>query len=470
MADEQNLRGQFAQEGCNQSGGERFGGSAGQGCGKRGRNGNGKRRGMKNCLVFCCVAVLVVCVAVFMFNIPFAKISNFCEGGMVTSSELSEIEQGGVFGPFVSARVKNKTLSTACGENGAKSESGKKVSAGTKKTNFEPEIEFRLFNLIPIKTQKVHLLEQNKVLVSGSAVGLVLKTNGVLVVGSSPVATPEGEVDICKTGDIKIGDTILQIENETVENVSNISKIVNKEKNKGRDLTVKLVRNSKAMDVRVKPCYDIKDENYKLGIWARDDASGIGTLTYVTDGNRFGALGHPICDSDTKKQIDLKEGKLYNCSILGVNKGVSGTPGEIKGLFMQGKNEQGVVEKNNNYGVFGTVASGSDLLKSAKEYEIGGRLSVKPGKAQIRCSIDGTKIECFDIEIIKTNFQNHSNDKSMVIRVADPDLIARTGGIVQGMSGSPIIQNGKLVGAVTHVFISDPTKGFGVYIDWMLGQ
>ena len=440
-----------------------------QGFGKKGNEKN-KKWGVKGCLVFCCIVVMVFCVTVFLFNIPFSKISNFCNGGMVTSSELVEIERGGVFGPFVSARVKNKTLSTACGDVDVKSENGEKIFAGTKKANFEREIEFKLFNLIPIKTQKVHLLEQNKVLVSGSAVGLVLKTNGVLVVGSSPVATPEGEVDICKTADIKVGDTILQIENETIENVSNISKIVNKEKNIGRELTIKLVRNSRTMDVRVKPCYDIKDENYKLGIWARDDASGIGTLTYVADGNRFGALGHPICDSDTKKQIDLKEGKLYSCSILGVNKGISGVPGEIKGLFMQGKNEQGVVEKNNNYGVFGTVTSESDLLKSAKEYEIGGRLSVKPGKAQIRCSIDGTKIECFDIEIIKTNFQNHSNDKSMVIRVTDPNLIARTGGIVQGMSGSPIIQNGKLVGAVTHVFISDPTKGFGVYIDWMLGQ
>ncbi|MGN0798354.1 MAG: SpoIVB peptidase [Christensenellales bacterium] len=435
------------------------------------KNNSCAKRRVRNCLVFWLIMLILVCASVVLFNVPFAKISSFCEGGLITSSELEQVERGEIFGPFVSARVKNKTISTFGDDNKIKGEqNNSNVSLGTKKIDFEPEIEFKLFNLIPIKTQKVHLLEQNKVLVSGSAVGLVLKTNGVLVVGSSPVSTPDGERDICMDGDIKVGDTILQIENETVENVANISKIVNKEKNRGKDLNVKLVRNNKTIDVRVKPCYDIKEENYKLGIWARDDASGIGTLTYITDGNRFGSLGHPICDSDTKKQIDLKEGKLYNCSILGVNKGISGSPGEIKGLFMQGKNEQGVVEKNNNYGVFGTVSAGSNLIKACKEYEIGGRLSVKPGKAQIRCCIDGSKIECFDIEIIKTNFQNHSNDKSMVIRVTDPDLIARTGGIVQGMSGSPIIQNNKIVGAVTHVFISDPTKGFGVYIDWMLGQ
>ncbi len=430
------------------------------------------KRRVRNCLAFCLIILLIVSASIVLFNVPFAKISNFCEGGMITISELEQVERGEVFGPFVFAHIKNKTITAFGDDNKIKGEQNNSIkdSLGTKKVDFEPVIEFKLFNLIPIKTQKIHLLEQNKVLVSGSAVGLVLRTNGVLVVGSSPVSTPDGERDICMDGDIKVGDTILQIENETVDSVANIAKIVNKEKNRGKDLNVKLVRNNRTMDVRVKPCYDIKEENYKLGIWARDDASGIGTLTYITDGNRFGSLGHPICDSDTKKQIDLKEGKLYNCSILGVNKGLSGSPGEIKGLFMQGKNEQGVVEKNNNYGVFGTVSADSNLIKVCKEYEIGGRLSVKPGKAQIRCCIDGSKIECFDIEIIKTNFQNHSNDKSMVIRITDQDLISRTGGIVQGMSGSPIIQDNKIVGAVTHVFICDPTKGFGVYIDWMLGQ
>ena len=149
---------------------------------------------------------------------------------------------------------------------------------------------------------------------------------------------------------------------------------------------------------------------------------------------------------------------------------MSGNPGELKGLFMQGKNMQGVVEKNNNYGVFGTIYNDSNFLKKYDEIEIGSRLSVKPGKAQIRCCLDGTNVETFDIEIVKTNYQNYSNGKSMVLRVIDKDLISRTGGIVQGMSGSPIIQNGKLVGAVTHVFVNDPTKGFGVYIDWMLNE
>jgi stage IV sporulation protein B len=400
-------------------------------------------------------AVVAVCFVVF--QIPFQRINDFCSSTFLTQSELAQIETTDYFGPFLKLRVKNDELIKAS-------------STQLETFDFEPEIEFRLFNLIPIKNQRVKILKTDSVLAGGCAIGLVLKTNGVLVVGSSPVSTVRGEKDVLDDNILQVGDVITQIENETVSDGQSISKIVNEEKNRNKELEVKLVRKNKEVVTRVKPCYDIKSENYKLGVWVRDDASGIGTLTFVNKNNRFGALGHPICDSDTRTKINLKDGKVYNCSVLGVNKGSAGYPGEIKGLFMQGKNEQGVIEKNNDYGVFGSLNEDSTILSSLKEMEVGSRLSVKPGKAQICCCINGTNIETFDIEIIKTNYQNYSNDKSMVIRVTDEDLIKRTGGIVQGMSGSPIIQNGKIVGAVTHVFVSDSTKGFGVYIDWMLNQ
>ena len=405
---------------------------------------------------FILIILVIGILTCILLNIPFSKINLLSDCAFITSNELSEIEKEGFFGPFVCARIKEDSVVNTIKQN--------------ENEIYEPEIEFRLFNLIPIKFQKIKMIRSNKVLASGAAIGLVLKTDGVLIVGSSFVTTVDGERDVLDENILKIGDVIKQIENETVENVSSISRIINEEKNQDRELEIKLIRKNKELTARVKPCYDVKSQDYKLGIWVRDDASGIGTLTYIGDNNRFGALGHPICDSDTKSKISLKEGKVYNCSILGVNKGTSGNPGEIKGLFMQGKNEQGVVEKNNDYGVFGNINDGSVLFSNTQEYEIGGRLSVKPGKAQIRCCIDGTHVETFDIEIIKTNFQNYSNDKSMVIRVIDEDLLNRTGGIVQGMSGSPIIQDNKIVGAVTHVFVSDPSKGFGVYIDWMLNQ
>lgn len=406
------------------------------------------------------VILTVLCIVGFVCcNIPFFKIADFSNNAYITFSELQNLQTGNVFGPFVSVSVKDESKTANV-----------TLSNLERKLSYEPEIQLRLFNLIPIKTQKVKIIQDDKVLVGGCAVGLVLKTEGVMVVGSSPVTTTEGEVDVFEQNALKMGDIITQIENETVDNVSCISKIINKPDNIKRELTIKGKRKNKDFEVKLKPCYDVKSQNYKLGVWVRDDASGIGTLTYINSNNRFGALGHPICDSDTKSVISLKEGEVYNCTVLGANKGISGNPGELKGLFMQGKNLQGVVEKNSPYGVFGTIYNDSNLLKNYQEIEVGSRLSVKPGKAQIRCCLDGNKIETFDIEIIKTNYQNYSNGKSMVLRVTDKDLIARTGGIVQGMSGSPIIQDGKLVGAVTHVFVNDPTKGFGVYIDWMLNE
>lgn len=402
--------------------------------------------------------VFFIIILIVSLNIPFAKIIDFTNNAYLTTSDLKEINKNKIFGPFIKVVLKDdKVIETYSNQVDFNSD-------------YQPEVEFRLFNLIPIKTQKIKLIKDDKVLVGGVAIGLVLKTEGVLIVGSSSVSTLEGDRDVLTENKLFIGDVITQIENETVEDVSSVSKIINKEENRNKELLIKGIRKNKEFTTKFKPCYDVKSETYKLGVWVRDDASGVGTLTFINSNNRFGALGHPICDSDTKTPIGLKDGKVYNCSILGVNKGSSGSPGEIRGLFMQGKNEQGVVEKNNTYGVFGEINSDSLLLKDLKAMEVGSRVMVKPGKAQIRCCIEGTKIETFDIEIIKTNYQNYSNDKSMVIRVVDEDLIKRTGGIVQGMSGSPIIQNNKIVGAVTHVFVNDPTKGFGVYIDWMLNQ
>ncbi len=404
--------------------------------------------------------LLFLGVVLFVFlNIPINKLSGFINNSFVTNTELNYVKSNNYFGPFIKIEVIDENKITV--DNLAKDD---------EKANSVYEIKFKLFDLIPIKTKKINIIKENKVILGGNTIGLVLKMDGVLIVGSSPVVTDDGEVDMLEANNLKVGDTIFQIEDETINDISSISKIVNKEENKNKELRIKGKRNGVDFETKIKPLYDLNSKDYKLGFWVRDDASGIGTLTYINSKNRFGALGHPICDSDTKSIISVKEGKLYNCSVLGVEKGVSGDPGELKGMFMQGKNEQGVVEKNNNYGVFGFVNNESGFLKNYEEVEAGSRIFVKPGKAKIRCCLDGTNLETFDIEIIKTNYQNFSNSKSMVVRVTDKNLIERTGGIVQGMSGSPIIQDGKLIGAITHVFVNDPTKGFGVYIDWMLEQ
>ena len=395
-------------------------------------------------LLFCFIIVLIS-------NIPIYKIATFPNNVLFFADDIEFVNENKIFGDYVTVSLNND-------KNTLEIE------------NSEPVIEFKLFNLIPIKKRKIRVLDSKKIYAGGMPVGLVLNSKGVIVVGASPVTTFDGEYNAEKDGVLKIGDIILEINNTEVLTTDDVSLIINKKENKDKELFVKVLRDSKEIVLETKPIYDIRSDIYRLGVWVKDDASGIGTLTFVDSNLRFGALGHPICDNDTKTIINIRDGKLYNCSVMGVNKSKGGVPGEIRGLFLEGKDEQGYIEKNNEFGVFGELSKDSSLIELTEEYEIGGRLTVKPGKAQIRCCVDGENIKMYDIEIIKTNYQNYSNDKSMVIRVTDLDLINKTGGIVQGMSGSPIIQNGRLVGAVTHVFVNDPTKGFGVYLDWMYGE
>ena len=198
---------------------------------------------------------------------------------------------------------------------------------------------------------------------------------------------------------------------------------------------------------------------------------GVGTLTFYNDTTkRFGSLGHAITNSSNKNNIEIAEGDIYNCRVIGVKVGYNGVAGELLGTFSLNQESIGNVDKNCDFGVYGYITNEKSIINNKIPIELGGRVSVKPGKAKILSCIDGENIEEFDIEIIKTNYQKSESEKSMVIRVIDKVLLTKTGGIVQGMSGSPIIQDGKLIGAVTHVFLNDASKGFGLYIDWMINQ
>ncbi len=332
-------------------------------------------------------------------------------------------------------------------------------------------VNFKLFNLFSIRTITVNT-ECTKIYAGGNIVGFSLNSSGIIVVGNSAVTTENGPVDTLQNSDIKNGDIILEIENDKVNRISDLSSIINKDENQGKELTILIKRKGETLERKITPAKDSQSGKYKLGLWVKDDASGVGTLTYVREDNaRFGALGHAISDPDTKQAFELNSGDMYKSTVIGINKGQKGKPGELKALFIQGSNNIGTVDKNTRFGVFGSYKQ-SYLEKLSKDdlISIGGRFTAKPGKAKIRTSLDGEVTKEYDIEIIKTNYQNASSDKSMVFRVTDKELLRKTGGIVQGMSGSPIIQNGKMVGAVTHVFVSDPTKGFGIYLDWMINE
>ena len=217
---------------------------------------------------------------------------------------------------------------------------------------------------------------------------------------------------------------------------------------------------------KIRGVIDKTTGKYKLGLWVKDDVSGIGTLTYVNkETQKFGALGHAITESENS--IPVGEGNVYLCKLVGIDKGETNDPGQLRCMFSKNDKIKGELEKNTRFGVFGKLTDGENLIDENLLSKIGGRLSVSPGKATIVSSISGIREE-YEIEIIKASYQSKADDKSIVFRVKDKRLIELTGGIVQGMSGSPILQNDKLVGAVTHVFTADPTKGYGIYSDWMV--
>lgn len=400
-----------------------------------------------------CLLALIGCFFAYAFaTTPFLELKNYPNKLVLSYDDIKSLNSSKIFGKFITTHTDDIICTNSLESNNIK-------------------LTFKLFNLISLKVVQVEV-KDIEVLTGGNIVGFSLNSSGVIVIGNSPVTTENGNVNTLEKADLKSGDIILEIAGEKINRISDVEKIINKEENQNQELDILIKRKDTEKKIKITPAKDMHSQKYKLGIWIKDDVSGVGTLTYIrTDNNRFGALGHAISDAETKRPVEIDGGDMYNCTVIGYTKAVKGKPGEIKALFIQGSNSLGKVDKNTKYGVFGTYNQ-DKLEKTKKEMPLktGGRLNVKPGKAKIRVSLDNEKPKDYDIEIIKTNYQNLSSDKSMVIRVTDKELLKKTGGIIQGMSGSPIIQNEKVIGAVTHVFVSDPTKGFGVYLDWMINE
>lgn len=313
------------------------------------------------------------------------------------------------------------------------------------------------------------IYKPKEVFVSGSPLGFSLLGDGVVVICVGSVESAGGVVVPCEGQNIREGDVLLSIDGVRIESAKTIEEVLNADKD---SLSFELVflRDKKRFVKHVLPAVDVHTNKKRLGLWIRDNTCGVGTLTFVTEDGRFGALGHPVCDVDTGTKMPTRDGSAFLCNIIGVNKGEKGLAGELKGLFVRTANPIGQVFKNNEFGVYGKINQSGMESVSLKKVEVAKRSEVRPGRAQILSTVYGNEPETFDIEIVKTTNQSSSKSKSMVIRIVDDRLLDKTGGIVQGMSGSPILQDGKFVGAVTHVFVSDPTKGFGVYADWMIEQ
>ncbi|GKU30122.1 SpoIVB peptidase [Clostridium folliculivorans] len=321
--------------------------------------------------------------------------------------------------------------------------------------------------MIPMKSVFSQKTENLEVYPGGSCVGVKIQTKGVLVVGFSDVETNEGKAESpSRKAGIELGDVVLKINNEEIENSKDLIRKLNNMTTS--NVTVTLNRNNQLVDKTINGIKAATDEKYKIGLWVRDSTAGVGTLTfYDAKTQKFGALGHPITDNDTNTILSIKDGSLVNTSIISVRKGQKGTPGELKGVFVEEDNPLGSIVNNTVCGIFGT-ADKTLGTRSSKPLKVGFRDEIKEGKAKIITTIDESGPQMYDIEIVKLLSQDKPGPKSMIIKVTDPKLLEKTGGIVQGMSGSPIIQNNKIVGAVTHVLINKPDVGYGIYIEWML--
>ena len=344
-------------------------------------------------------------------------------------------------------------------------------SSGAKTINDvgKTSVKVSLFDNINIKNMNVDVLPRTKVIPVGNIAGVKLYTSGVLVVGMSEI---EGEDNKkykpYENSGIKEGDTIVSIDNNEISTTQDLINIVNR--SKGKDLSIKYIHENDTENCSIVPAR-ITDNEYKLGLWVRDSAAGVGTVTfYDSQTKSFGALGHGITDIDTDELINIESGEFITTKILNITKGEVGNPGKIQGTIDNQKNI-GSIYKNTKFGIYGKVDNVSALnIDSSKEMEVALREEIKEGKATILCSLDGDKPKEYEIEIEKIYTENNYDNKSMKIKVTDENLLNKTGGIIQGMSGSPIIQNGKFIGAVTHVLVNNPKEGYAVFGDIMLKQ
>ena len=329
-------------------------------------------------------------------------------------------------------------------------------------------LNLNLFGGIKVKNVNVSVIPKTTVIPLGTAIGMKLYTKGVLVVGMSQISTISNEkTKPYENSGIEQGDMIVAVNNKKVSTTEELIEEVNK--SNGNSVKIKYLKNNETQETSITPVKS--KDNYKIGLWVRDAAAGVGTLTfYEPSTNSFMALGHGISDIDTEKIVEISNGELITANIISIKKGEKGNPGEIKGTIDCG-NKIGEISKNTNLGVYGNVTNKNYLdIDYSNELEVAARNEIKEGKAQIICQLDNDGKKEYDIEIKKIYTTNNEDNKSMLIKVTDENLLNKTGGIIQGMSGAPIIQNGKFIGAVTNVLVNDPTQGYAVFADMMIKQ
>ena len=336
---------------------------------------------------------------------------------------------------------------------------GTQVSSAKSNTGI---LDLKLVGMFPVKTVPVQQTSTIVLAPCGTPFGIKMFTDGVLVVGMSNLETDMGSANPAKDAGLEIGDILCTLDGQQVYTNEDVSRIISASKGKQVECTYR--RGGEYKTTILTPLQSRAGTAYRIGIWVRDSTAGIGTLTYCDFSNQtFAGLGHGVCDVDTGELMPLMSGEIVDVTINDIIKGKPGSPGELRGVFHE-DTLLGELTSNQDTGVFGKL-----FFDYTNPYELpmAFRQEVKEGPAQILTTVSGNAPQLFDIVIDKISFSQNNPTKNMIIRITDPILLEKTGGIIQGMSGSPIIQDGKLIGAVTHVFVNDPTKGYGIFAENM---
>ena len=384
-------------------------------------------------------------------------------GGLSKLPDALVMNAGGMASVEVSLPLRAEVTKDSAVIAGVDQSEKSKVCLTAGEESGTAEVVFRLLGLVPVKTMTVTVEESRTLIPGGRSLGVALETDGVMVVGSSDLGNTDSPA---RRAGILPGDVIQTVNGERIAGAEALSERIAD----GETVSLGVLRGEEKMQVEVQPKEDPRDGEYRLGVWVRQSTAGVGTLTYYDpESGEYGALGHAITDVDTGVTFPVGEGAVYENEVIRVTRGAQNAPGELTGAFFDEEIVLGEIEKNTGFGVFGTADGGmgeGGLYPDG--LPVGRRDEIHTGQAQILSCVDGETVKAYDCEIEKLYSQSEPGTRSMVIRITDEELLQKTGGIVQGMSGSPVIQDGKIVGAVTHVFVSDPTRGYGVYIEWML--
>lgn len=326
------------------------------------------------------------------------------------------------------------------------------------------ENDIKLLGIIPVKTTSIIQSKPKKVSVSGESFGIKLYTDGVIIVGIRDVETDKGKCNPAKEAGLEKGDIIIEINGKKVYSADSVTDILND--NNGKDYKITVKRNGNYKEFLLKPAYSSSQGCYKVGLWVRDSTAGVGTITYYDKSNNtVSALGHPITDVDTNEIMPILDGEAVRATVTKIYKSKAGEAGSLCCEFTN--DIIGTLKKNCQSGIYGKYTC---TLKNTYEYEVASPNEIVRGPVQILCTIDSGKAKFYNAQISRISYRENKKGKNMVVKITDERLLEKTGGIVQGMSGSPIIQNGKLVGALTHVIVDSPEKGYAIFAQDMVDE